>query len=133
MKYVCPPLPHRRTSKNSLASLTKIYNLKTVTRKCTMCIMCINHIHFIMIERLKNWQGCPVGGPRTCSKDVLGPHWPNGGPSENKQMCHGKSRHPLYFIISRTCFGCLDHTLFTMTMTSLKNSAGRLVGMSPGM
>ena len=41
--------------------------------------------------------------------------WPNGGPSENKQMCHSSSRHPLYFIISRICLCCLDHTPFTMT------------------
>ena len=25
------------------------------------------------------------------------------GPFENKQMCHSSSRHPLYFIIARTC------------------------------
>ena len=37
------------------------------------------------------------------------------GPFENKQMCHSSSRHPLYFIISRICLGCLDHTPFTMT------------------
>ena len=42
------------------------------------------------------------------------------------------ARHLLYFIIARISLGCLDHTPFTMTK-SLKNSAGRLVGMSPDM
>ena len=43
------------------------------------------------------------------------------GPFENKQMCHSSSKHPLYFIISHICLGCLDHTPFTMTK-SLKRT-----------
>ena len=63
-------------------------------RKCIICIMCINHLQFTMIEGLKNSPGRPVGMPRTCSKDVLSHSWPNGGHSDNKQMCHSSSRHP---------------------------------------
>ena len=70
--------------------------------------------------------------PWTYSQDVLGHSWPNGGPSGNKQMCNSSSRHLLYFKIARISLGCLDYTPFTMTK-SLKNSAGRLVGMSPDM
>ena len=81
--------------------------------KWIMCIMCINHIHFTRIGRLKKlartscWY-VPGRVVRMSSALLVGPF-------ENKQMCHSSSRHPVYFIISRICLGCLDHTPFTMT------------------
>ena len=129
--HVCPPPPHWSTSQNSLASLAKISNSKMpVYGLCASCASIISI--FPGQGDKKTRQDVLLLCPRTYSQDVLGHSWPNGGPSVNKQMCNSSSRHLLYFKIARISLGCLDYTPFTMTK-SLKNSAGRLVGMSPDM
>ena len=56
-----------------------------------ICLGCLDHTPFTMTKSL---QDVLLVRPRTCSKDVLGHSWPNGGHSDNKQMCHSSSRHP---------------------------------------
>ena len=98
--------------------IVQLVQPRFLIQKCKsfMCIMCINIYPLYpfyqdretkKLARTSCWY-VPGRVVRMSSALLVGPF-------ENKQMCHSSSKHPLYFIISRICLGCLDHTPFTMT------------------